>query len=321
MIEELKGGTLVRVLEDLYWIDKHPDSSRVPALQQMRSSQSNTYNKNYVMIDFYEWMHRLENHSGLSAEVEEWDFIKTNLPKYKEFISITNYNLNTNERMSQVMENYLSYDFLEDIIKMYEIFMREMEKVQLMFLRIYKVNNSTNPVALVPWSFGLNRLCKEIYIIDEDTAVENVKVHDAGKTEGISNKYTIRKYRIEDKTKRVLVDSPLKLFFLNVDKTTEDLLPETWRRFFDTTIKRDFKGYAPRLELLKGLNGQYAFYGRKEMPGTTIPKIGLINYPFFLDGVEGIKGMKEECTLTPLDEMDITIELRETVQKELETQI
>lgn len=268
---------------------------------------------NYLLIDFYEWLSIIQRNPDYRQYVEESDFIVNNINKYKEFFIYTSYRISSRARLEKVLNEYLDSVYLNDLFIMYEIFMRYIEKTQLQFLNIYKNNTATNPVALIPWSYGLNRLASTLYIIKDDPSLidpyldyiirpnrsmemsnselvdssamlitEIDRASDLKDLEGLTNVYHMRAYDIQDQTPRFARVSPICLYNYEVNTKNEKLLSNNWKEIFENSVKRDTKKYIERLILIKSLFSQYLFYGRHKVGNG---EVFYLNYPFKLPGL------------------------------------
>lgn len=294
-VQELKGEyikvpflSLQRFQNNFKDIDEA--SKRIEINKLPLKSLSSTQFR-YLLVDFYEWLNLFRKDSDFRKSVEGAEFISNNLKKYEDFIIETSYRMTNVKRVNSVLSKYLDYDYLEDIFIMYEIFMKNIEKIQLQFLDIYINNTATNPVALVPWSYGLNRLTSTINIIsEEDDSINLLKIKpnlgQYSKEEGTSNIYNLRPYFIEDGITRPIIVSPIELIHYDTALDTEELLPESWKKFFDINVKRTSEKYKVRLKLVKALFSQYLFYGRHQMQSN---RVFYLNYPFLLPDVDNRK--------------------------------
>lgn len=286
---------------------------------------------NYLLVDFYEWINLVQRNVDYRMYIEESDFILSNINKYKDFLIYTSYRISSRARLERVLNEYLDPVYLKDLFIMYEIFMRYMEKTQLQFLNVYQNNTATNPVALIPWSYGLNRLASTLYVVKDDPnsidpyidyvikpnrninvgnklidrnhgLITNIKrASDIKDKEGLTNIYHMRAYDIQDQTPRFARVSPVCLYTYELNTASEELLSDSWKEIFEETVKRNTQKYIERLVLIKSLFSQYLFYGRHKVGDG---EVFYLNYPFKLYGIYN-KPENDKVILTPKLDPDI----------------
>lgn len=301
-LQELKGNYILHPFKELHkFCSESKDMTeeeynrRVTELP-LRSLSGNKKNEElrfkYLLVDFYEWLNVLTRDIEYQSYVEESDFILKNLHKYRDFQIYTSYRLTGGNRLSKVMSEYLDPVYLNDFFRMYEIFMRYMEKTQLEFLRIYKNNGTTNPVAIIPWSYGLNRLANLLYIITESDEIQpfvkltiqaNRSVYGEF-VNGSSNVYNMKPYYLkENNMPRPIKQSPIKLYHYKIDKPNTDIFSKNWLDIFNSKFKVTDGTYDRKLLLVNALFSQYLFYGRHKLDDENV---FYLNYPFMLPYID-----------------------------------
>lgn len=301
-LQELKGNYILHPFKELHKfcseskdLTEEEYNRKVTELP-LRSLSGNKKNEElrfkYLLVDFYEWLNILTRDVEYQSYVKESDFILKNLYKYRDFQIYTSYRLTGGNRLSKVMSEYLDPVYLNDFFRMYEIFMRYMEKTQLELLSIYKNNGTTNPVAIIPWSYGLNRLANLLYIITESDEVQpfvkltiqaNRSVYGES-VNGSSNIYNMKPYYLkENNMPRPIKQSPIKLYHYKIDKPNIDIFSKNWLDIFDSKFKVTDGTYDRKLLLVSALFSQYLFYGRHKLDNENV---FYLNYPFMLPYID-----------------------------------
>ena len=300
MFYRLNEINLVAVLESLI-------NPRIPAQYTRTNIDTNEFKK-YLVIDMTDWAYYISRSSYTSSIIDGTKRFAELYCKYESFIKLfynDDYlNLKNNPDNMTIIENVLGDNAdikaLKEIYEMYNIFCKNIEQVQLMFLEEYEYNNAYIPVMVIPYSQSLARIDRDLLYITESED---------------PNYYKVIRLSVSDNCKKLVkeVNRDISFYYYyddrsniinstngypNVKTYDQFHLSKNWSDLIHKRngIKPEFKSYPERIGAMKELALQYAFTGFKDFSIQVTPdsqrlnvidsKYGinpiLINYPFAL---------------------------------------
>ena len=275
LIEDLKQY-LERVLVTLYK-SKISGDKFLPLLSVAGKRDDFSYRK-YLIVDFYTWLEVLKESQELQKYTPESRYFLNVASKYKSFIEISSKRISlttgdeiiASERERKLCNELSSMLITKEFLTAYTKFVSLMEEVQIYFYSIYGPNNnSTNPVTIIPWSYGINRCANELFIITD--------------SESEAGSYDISVNEIKD-IGRISVPSKIKLVHYDIDTTVNIKLPVKWKTLFKV-VKEGLVTYPPRLEMVNESFSQHCFYGYKYIPALE-EEVFLLNFPMLLSAAK-----------------------------------
>lgn len=210
------------------------------------------YKKKYNLIDYYDWIDTVySNRKKLkrlvsSEEVDEIIEIRSDCDK---FITLTSSSLNLNDKERiDLIQNILSDGTtITKLTAGYNIFMKHCEEIQVHLLESFsefreivrkkagaRYGGSSSPVIILPFSFGLNRVCNELYrirdfsiddepiyfdksLLEKYAPITSGRISNLKKKDGLSRYYG-ESYTISDIPRITNPNCPIKLFHVELPK-------------------------------------------------------------------------------------------------------
>lgn len=176
----------------------------------------------YIIVDYYDWLEYMDEVKD-KKKIEYIygpSFFSSIYRDCRKIIELTDKKLNV--RRSGTLFSDYDRDELEILLEGYYYFVRELENIQIKFIENYVYNNNNYPRVIIPFSFGINRMATEHYLLEESNR------EGKGYSESV-----LYEYNIQDRCTRVganLLGNKAVICTLRHTLNTDRLiLPKSWR--------------------------------------------------------------------------------------------
>lgn len=124
----------------------------------------------YMIVDYYDWLEFISKNQ-VSSEIKllnQADYYADIYNSCIDIIKATQNTLTVSTLNKLTLNNTLGIEgnLLQYLLQGYQSFVQDLEMIQQFYLENYEWNNNNYPKLMIPFSFGLNRLCVEHYTFD-----------------------------------------------------------------------------------------------------------------------------------------------------------
>lgn len=245
---------------------------------------------NFILIDYFDWLDyvtKTDNHF-----ITKYDLLwYTELKKTcNDIINILRRPL-TADSINRLVElntfseskNNVYVRKIDQLCVGYKNFVEEMLVLQDFFIKTYGYNNSTYPILIVPFSFGLNRISSGHFRIYEDLS------EDGGMDGDVLIK--VERGYLKDACQRPFVDFKIYTYTYERQEVSEPYnLPLNWQ--ISASIEKRSARIASKIKYVGDCYSQYCYTGYNDEMTPYLENytpeqkkqetIFLLNYPFLL---------------------------------------
>ena len=284
MIEELKGLELENTFSGITKGTKFP-------LEKL--SRRENHPPTVFMVDYFEYLKTLEYSNKISisrdtkSELNQIHFDNANL------INLIDKRIHSAEDLNKLMNNiYDNRESFKNILKGYRTFVAELELIQLEWLSRYIPHNKSNPIFVIPFSYGLNRLNYSVdfikFIEKENPDIldnPNQKLSSIFEIEDDDFKYKCKETFLDDNCSRVNFETSIRVYYYN---KSNDIFTDTWEKAISTNLNKNKQTsiYNYLIPTIREVYAQYALNGKAfdiDFNPIDIYDLNFINTMFFVN--------------------------------------
>ena len=136
--------------------------------------ESHKLSANFILVDYFDWLDyiiKADNVKNTESSLNNYKELKNDCRSLIELLSkpLTgdSFNQILDEGLVERKNGTRSYTKIKLLCDGYRLFVSEMLALEKFYMKNYKYNNTNFPKFIIPFSFGLNRLCSKYYIIKD----------------------------------------------------------------------------------------------------------------------------------------------------------
>lgn len=250
----------------------------------------------YIIVDYYDWLRYMFT-MGSKKKVDFLygaEFFSSIYKQSESIIELTDYNFNSDR--AEKLYSEFDPDSLMGLLRGYKFFVRELENIQLTYMKNYVYNNNNHPKLFIPFSYGINRIAVEHYLFSQ--------VYDKEFGYMTTNVY---QYDLNDRCKRVkanLLGSNCLIGTItnHIDTSETIILPEVWKINSNKSDGTSLNVLGKHKALTKVYSNyrNVGLFGEDTFLKDKYPQVFLLNQPFTIpedvnfptDNIQSLKSIE-----------------------------